>query len=291
LSLGGILDKQVCKLDRDAPIGVFDSGMGGLTVLKALKAQLPQESFVYLGDTARLPYGTKSQRVVMAYAKKMTKILLSYRIKMLVVACNTATAAALSELRQAYPWLPMVGVVVPGACEASRCVSNHKYALLATETTIRSRVYQQTLVGLDAQADIVTQNCGLFVALAEENHRSDAIARVVVSTYLKPILAHVRGGGGVILGCTHFPVLRQAIVGCLGDGVVMIDSAVATADHVVKALAGRGLLRRGQVGVSRFLVTDLPERFLRIGPIFLGESIEHVTLVSSHDESALSVSV
>ncbi len=265
-----------------APIGVFDSGMGGLTVLKALKAQLPYESFVYLGDTARLPYGTKSPETVIQYALKMTQILLEHRIKMLVVACNTASAAALPALRQYFPSLPIVGVIAPGANAAVAAAKNHHYALLATETTIQSGVYQQTLKSLDAQAQIQTQACGLFVALAEENCTSGPIAQAVVIQYLSPIIEHIHHEGCIILGCTHFPILESAIRAFIGPRMAMVDSTCATARTVRAFLRQEQLLAlEGKASKMLFMVTDNPLRFQHVGAYFLGEPIKNVSLTES----------
>ena len=273
--------------DNHVPIGVFDSGMGGLTVLRALKSLMPHESFVYLGDTARLPYGTKSPATVIQYAHKMVNILLRYDIKMLVIACNTASAAALPSLRKHFPQLPIIGVIEPGAQAAFSASGNHHYALLATETTLRSEVYQKHLFLLDPAAHIQTKSCGLFVALAEENCVSGAIAQAVVKAYLTPIIQETHEEGCIILGCTHFPVLAPAIRAFIGPKMRMIDSALATAQSAKAILSRLKLLCDPSTQASPivYLVTDNPERFVRIGPIFLGEKIQ--SAITAGLESAL----
>lgn len=260
------------------PIGVFDSGMGGLTVLRALKEKLPHESFVYLGDTARLPYGTKSQATVKQYALKMTEILVSRGIKMLIIACNTATAAALPFLRERYPEMPILGVVEPGALAATKASWSHQYALLATETTIRSNVYQRALTQLVPAAQIRAQSCGLFVALAEENCIFDAVTRAAVKKYLAPIFSVDHNIDTIILGCTHFPVLMDAIRSYVGNTIHIIDSAEATALMTKQWLTDDKMLSDNPKPSIHFLVTDLPERFCRIGQVFLGEDIQSVEM-------------
>lgn len=271
--------------DPQRPIGLFDSGMGGLTVLSALQKQLPNESFHYLGDTARLPYGTKSHDTVIHYAIAMTKQLVAQNIKMLVVACNTATTAALPTLQSLYPDLPIIGVVEPGARAAVKATNNNHIAILATETTIASEIYQQTLLSLSPGLRLVTQPCGLFVALAEEGCVDDDIARSAVKKYLLPVINHDYECDTLILGCTHFPVLKKPIQAILGEGIHLIDSAKATADTVRDKLQTLNLLNQGnQAGETKFYVTDLPERFIRVGKLFLGKTIanESVQLIDGH---------
>lgn len=257
----------------DLPIGVFDSGMGGLTVLNELKQCLPNESFIYLGDTARLPYGTKSQETVKQYALQMTSVLINLNIKLLVIACNTATTAALIFLQEQFPSLPIVGVVEPGAQSAANATRNKRIALLATETTIRSGIYQKIIHALDPAIDVITQSCGLFVALAEEGCIDDEIAIAATRKYLKPIIQHQHQCDAVILGCTHFPVLLKPIAAVFPYPVTIINSAKATAKTVASILQQMQQQRRSQSATTIFLVTDLPERFIRVGEIFLGQPI------------------
>lgn len=270
------------------PIGVFDSGMGGLTVLRELMRALPGESFYYLGDTARLPYGTKSQETVMRYAYQMASFLVQQQIKLLVVACNTATTAALPYLQQQFPHIPMVGVVEPGAQAAIAATKNHRIGLLATETTIYSGVYQTALHRLQADVEVTAQACGLFVALAEEGCTNDEIAHVAVKQLLRPLQDHQHHHDTVILGCTHFPVLMEPLQQVLGDDVTIINSAAATATAVKTLLSEH----RNGLSTCRFFVTDLPERFARVGEIFLGHAIDvdQVELIDGHTRVSHSVS-
>ncbi len=266
------------------PIGVFDSGMGGLTVLQELMHSLPNESFIYLGDTARLPYGTKSAETVKQYALQMARLLINLKIKLLVVACNTATTAALPFLMQQFPDLPIIGVVEPGARAAVQATRNKKVALLATETTIRAGLYQQLIRSLDPEIEVVTQSCGLFVALAEEGSVNDDIAVAACRKYLTPILDHGKPCDSVILGCTHFPVFTHPIATLLGPEVAIINSAKATAQVVKTRLHDlKRCAPANPLPTKTFLVTDLPERFIRIGELFLGQAInpDQVVLVDA----------
>lgn len=276
------------------PIGIFDSGMGGLTVLHELINALPKERFIYLGDTARLPYGTKSQQTVLHYAIAMATLLVRRGIKLLVVACNTATAAALPQLKQLFPDLPIIGVIEPGARAAIRASKSKRVALLATETTIHSEVYQQTLLSIDPSTHINARACGLFVALAEEGCVDDAIAYAVVEKYLAPLLqADASCCDVVILGCTHFPVLIDPIRRFLGDTIQVINSALETAIVVSDTLSQLQLHHDTSVSSScQFLVTDLPARFARLGELFLRHKIDpaSVELVDTHLMDPASVS-
>lgn len=270
---------------QDAPIGVFDSGMGGLTVLRELKRALPQESFIYLGDTARLPYGTKSRQTVVQYAKQMAQLLMKRDIKLLVVACNTATISALPTLQTLMPHLPVVGVIEPGAKAAANATRNQNVLVLATETTVRSEGYLKAIHQCNSAINVASQACGLFVALAEEGRVNDALAQLAIQTYLSQSLQPAIDC--ILLGCTHFPVLKQAIADYAGPQITIVDSAIETTKEVqrlLKALA----LQHTSVTISpqrrtTYLVTDLPERFARIGEIFLGEPISpfDVELVDS----------
>lgn len=265
------------KATNTLPIGVFDSGMGGLTVLRALRQALPNESFIYLGDTARLPYGTKSTDTVVGYAKQMAGCLLSRGIKALVVACNTASASALEELQTSYPELPIFGVIEPGARASVANSQSQEILVLATETTTNATIYPDTIQQIRPEAIVKSQACGLFVALAEEGLVDGDIARDVIKHYLQD---KYRPFDCVLLGCTHFPVLKQSLQDYLGDEVAIVDSATEVASTVKQALL-EAKLAGNKHQPTQYLVTDLPERFSRIGEIFLGEAIpiERIHLV------------
>ena len=248
--------------------------MGGLTVMRALKARLPMECFVYLGDTARLPYGTKSADTVTRYAVQASAALMKYDIKLLVVACNTASAAALPALSQTLAPLPVIGVIEPGAEAAVAAAPEGPIAVIATEGTVKGGAYVRAIQTLAPQMPVVQQACPLFVALAEEGLRDGPIAELVAHRYLDPILATMPRPRGLVLGCTHFPVMKQTIAKVAGADVSLIDSAETTAMAVEKILREKSLLHDGPAQAPRFLATDAPGRFAHLGEIFLGEPID-----------------
>ncbi|AKQ33871.1 Glutamate racemase [Candidatus Coxiella mudrowiae] len=266
------MEKYITR--NQLPIGVFDSGMGGLTVLRELVNHLPYESFIYLGDTARLPYGTKSRETVTRYAAQMASLLVAQGIKLLVVACNTASTATLPFLKMQFPDIPIIGVVEPGARAAISATKNNRVALLATETTIQSGIYQKTILTLNPEIKISSQTCGLFVALAEEGCINNEIARLVAKQYLEPIINNHQQCDSVILGCTHFPVFIESLTAILGSEINIINSATATAMAVKSITQRMNLESTAQSPQLTFLVTDSPERFSRIGEIFFGQPIE-----------------
>jgi glutamate racemase len=249
-------------------IGVFDSGMGGLTVLRALRELLPTENFIYLGDTARLPYGTKSAETVQQYATQMTRILVEKEIKALVIACNTATTAALEHLQSLYPDLLIVGVVKPGAFEAAAASQKGNILVMATETTIASQAYHRAIQAHMPHAEVKGRACSLLVALAEEGIVDHQLTRLALEHYLQDIY----GVDTVLLGCTHFPVFRD-VLGSLMPQVKIVDSAAATAKMLKQLLEEKNVLNAQAQGKVTYLVTDAVNRFCRIGKIFLGESI------------------
>lgn len=251
-------------------IGVFDSGMGGLTVLRALRQALPLESFIYLGDTARLPYGTKSAATVRQYAMQMAKLLVERRIKALVVACNTATTAALDHLQLMLPDIPVLGVVAPGAAAAVETTVNQQITVLATETTIASKAYQNLIQKQLPHALINSYSCSLLVALAEEGIVNNELAAAALRHYLQPFAEE----DTVLLGCTHFPVFKTLLSELLPAGVKVVDSAEATALALKQLLAAKWMLNESAVnGQVHYLVTDSVSRFGRVGEIFLGEAL------------------
>lgn len=252
------------------PIGVFDSGMGGLTVLRALRQQLPYESFIYLGDTARLPYGTKSFETVKQYAMQMAKLLVSRDIKALVVACNTASAAALTYLQQTFTEIPVLGVVLPGARSAIRVCKNNKIAVLATATTIASGLYQAQIKKLLPKATVTTYICSLLVALAEEGMNNNDIAQLTLKYYLKTLADE----DTIVLGCTHFPVFTTALQAIIPKHVQIVNSGHATAEDLKNILQSKNLLAQNRENIYiNYLVTDLPQRFATVGEIFLKTKI------------------
>lgn len=263
------------------PIGVFDSGMGGLTVLRALRQALPQESYIYLGDTARLPYGTKSPDTVKHYATQMTRILVERRVKAIVIACNTATTAALPHLQAMLPDLLVIGVVAPGAQAAVSATKNQHIAVFATETTIASNAYQNLIQTKLPKATLRARACSLLVALAEEGMVNNAITREALHHYLDDFSTE----DTLLLGCTHFPVFKPLLSILLPQGVIMVDSGEATAVTLYQKLVERQLLTTAETerGNVNYLVTDSSPRFQSVGEIFLGEvlSSEDIQLIDA----------
>jgi glutamate racemase len=255
------------------PIGIFDSGVGGLTVLHAMQDLLPAEQFIYLGDTARLPYGTKSPASVQRYASHAADYLLSQQIKLLVVACNTASALALADLRARLAPLPVIGVVEPGAIAAVSESKSKRHLVLATEATISQLAYTRTILQIDPDARIEELPCSLFVALAEEGWNKGAIADAVATQYLASIRERAAADqpDTVILGCTHFPLLREPIDKALGGHIAIVDSGTTTARAVQQELADSGLAAPpDSQGGMRLIATDGAARFARVGSAFLG---------------------
>lgn len=253
----------------DRPIGVFDSGMGGLTVLGALRQALPHEHFHYLGDTARLPYGTKSADTVVRYALQAARLLVEQDVKMLVVACNTASAHALEALRQAFPQVPVIGVVEPGAGAAVAASRTQRIAVLATEGTVASGAYVEAIRRLQPTAVVTQQACAVFVALVEEGWTDGAVAEATANRYLAPLFAGEDQPDTLVLGCTHFPVLKPVLGRLLGPTVTIIDSAAATAVQAAAELARLGLTTaRGGPGRELLMATDAASRFQRVARAF-----------------------
>jgi glutamate racemase len=261
----------------NAPIGVFDSGVGGLTVLRALRSALPAEHFIYLGDTARLPYGTKSAETVVRYSLQCAAALKLRRVRCLVVACNTASASALDALREHHPGLPVIGVIEPGARAAVAASASGRIAVIATEGTIGGGAYQQAIRRLKPSALVTAKACSLFVAMAEEGWTDGPIAEAVARRYLDPIFQRDDAPDTLVLGCTHFPVLAAAIRAVLPPQVRLVDSAATTAAVARELLAGNAIESSGDHGATgtvSWLATDGAARFARVGSTFLGEPLQ-----------------
>ncbi|MBI5197801.1 MAG: glutamate racemase [Nitrospirae bacterium] len=259
------------------PIGIFDSGIGGLTVLREVFRLLPWEDTLYLGDMARVPYGTKSPETVTRYAFENTRFLLNASVKMIVVACNTASAVGLSALQQAFP-VPIIGVLEPGARAATRQTENKKIGVIGTEVTIRSQAYSKAIEKIRPDVEIIAAACPLFVPLVEEGWIRDEIAFQVADRYLSPLKAH--HVDTLVLGCTHYPLLKPVIRRVMGEEVNLIDSAEETALEVMKQLEERRLLHHhARQSLRQYFVTDAPSRFEEMGKRFLGEALTSVEKV------------
>jgi len=250
----------------DRAIGIFDSGVGGLTVLKAIRDLLPGENLIYFGDTARVPYGTKSQRTIIRYSIQNARLLESYRIKMLVVACNTSSAHALEILREEFPF-PVIGVVKPGAKLAVSTTRGGKVGVIGTEATVKSHAYRKEIISLNPFCEVYEKACPLLVPLIEEGWLEDEITREVVRRYLEPLVREEIDT--LVLGCTHYPLIK-GVIGELYPHLNLIDSAVAVAKEVERNLPAR---RKGEKGFIKVLVSDRTERFERIAKMIMGKEV------------------
>jgi len=287
----------------DRPIGIFDSGIGGLTVLRAVRELLPDEALIYLGDTARVPYGTRTRGTVVRYAHQVARALLEQDVKMLVVACNTASAQALPDLREAYSddegppalgmiqgqrahglqlrtgTVPIVGVIDPGATAAVETTRNGRVGVIGTLGTIENGAYERVLHRLDPDLRITAAACPLFVALAEEGWTEGPVVELVAQRYLEPI--READVDTLILGCTHYPLLREVIQAVVGPGVTLVDGAPATARQVVRVLeaTGRSRAAGAAAGSTLFQATDNPSQFRQVGSRFLARPLPAVEVV------------
>lgn len=256
-------------------IGIFDSGVGGLTVCKEIIRQLPGENLIYLGDTARVPYGTKSPQTVEQYALEAAEFLVDQGVKLLVVACNTASAVALPALRERFQ-LPVIGVIEPGARRAvgSR---NQRIGVIGTEGTVNSGRYEEAIRHLLPAAEVFSVACPLFVPIAEEGWAEHQVAELTCREYLQPLIAAKIDT--LVLGCTHYPLLRNTLQRVLGPEVLLVDSAEETANTVAALFCDQGLCRPEHGGRRDFYVTDVPTRFERVGRAFLGHELKKVQQV------------
>lgn len=263
---------------KDRPIGIFDSGVGGLTVLRQIIRELPDESTIYLGDTARVPYGIRSPKAVIRYSYENIRFLFSKDIKLLVVACNTVSSFSLDGIKSSTK-IPVIGVIEPGAKAAVRSTKNKRIGIIGTEATIKSGSYVKSIKAIDKDVSVFGLPCPLFVPLAEEGWTEGDIAIMVAERYLNKIKD--KGIDTLILGCTHYPLLKKVISHVMGKDVKLIDSAIEVAQEIRKTLEITGLKRRQKEKPLReFYVTDSPERFVRVGERFLGQKIEHIELIS-----------
>ena len=260
-----------------APIGVFDSGIGGLTVVRALRRRLPRESIVYFGDPARFPYGTKSAETITRFAIEDAEFLLGRGVKLVVVACHSASSAALPELERRLP-VPVLGVIEPGARAAVAATTYNRVAVIGTRATIASGSYEQAIRRLRRDIEIIAKATPLFVSLAEEGWLDGEVAEVVARRYLAGLTAE--GIDALLLGCTHFPLLAPVISRVLGPSVLLVDSAEETARACAELLARQGQLNAGTAALPRFYLSDLAPNFQIVGERFLGEPLTDVLRAS-----------
>jgi len=269
--------KKSSRRKAQGSIGVFDSGLGGLTVVKAMRSLLPYEDILYFGDLARLPYGTKSSEQIIRFSIENTDFLLKRGIKALVVACNSSASAAISILRHRYD-LPIVDVIVPAVREASLASQNGKIGLIATRATVESGAYDKALKKINPKAKVSSAACPLFVPLVEEGMSADRITRILAAQYLKPIVrAKV---DTLILGCTHYPLLVKTLRQVLPRGIHLVDSARPTVQGLDEILMQQNLKRSGRrLGKLTLCVSDKPRSFTEIGERFIGERLWHVEVI------------
>ena len=265
-------------IDRNAPIGIFDSGVGGLTVFRALSRRLPNESLIYLGDTARIPYGIRSRETIQRYASEDAAFVQSKDVKLIVIACNTASAHAAEKLETECP-VPVIGVIKPGARRAVESTLNGLVGVIATEGTIASGAYERSIRELQPGLDVVSRPCPLFVPLAEEGWINHPVTKQVAEEYLADLRS--RRVDTLVLGCTHYPILRPVIEEIMGDSVKYVDSGEAVSEEVAQLLDSRGLERPNADGRrEEFYVTDSAARFRRVAELFLGRPVGSVDTIS-----------
>lgn len=263
------------------PIGIFDSGIGGLTVFEKIKKQLPNEDLIYLGDTARVPYGSKSKEVICRFSLHNVLFLLEKKVKAIVVACNTASALALDFLR-VYFQIPIIGVIEPGAKAAAQKSQNGQIGVIGTQATIRSQAYPQKLKNLDGNIKVFDQACPLFVGLVEQNWLDGPLVIPIIQKYLAPLIQNKIDT--LVLGCTHYPLLAPAIGKVLGDQVAIIDSAYQVALYLQEVLTQNKLQSASQNnGQASFYSTDEPARMKELGSQFLGYELDKVHKVRVGD--------
>jgi glutamate racemase len=263
------------KVSDELPVGIFDSGVGGLTVMKEIIELLPGENIIYFGDTARVPYGTRSRETVTKYSIENTEFLISKGIKALVVACNTASSVSLPFLRNEFS-VPVIGVVEPGARAAATDTKLKKIAVIGTEATINSRSYEEAINAIDGSVEVSGIACPLFVPLIEEGWLDGEVVKLTAEKYLSSL--RYNGVDSIVLGCTHYPMIKDVIKDV--SGVPLIDSAVETAKEVKRVLEEKGMLcQSGEEGSKEFYVTDFPEKFSSVGENFLGHEIMNITKI------------
>lgn len=264
-------------LNPRSPIGVFDSGVGGLTVVRALMERLPFESIHYFGDTARVPYGIKSVQTISHYTTQIAEFLLEKRVKLLIIACNTMAAVAAQMVRDLSP-TPVLDVIDAGAVAALAASKTRRIGVIGTPTTINSNAYGRAIHALEPDARLTSQACALFVPLVEEGWLDHPVTRLTAQEYLKPVLAE--NVDSLVLGCTHYPLLKPLLRDVVGPGVALVDSADAMAEQTAALLTECHLNNPDRVAPEyHFWVTDVPLRFQTIGERFLGRSLSHVHVV------------
>ncbi len=262
------------------PIGIFDSGMGGLTVVKEVLRNLPDENIIYFGDTARVPYGPKSKETIIRFSIENILFLLQHHVKLIIIACNTSSSVALSIVEQSFK-VPIVGVIKPGALEAVRLTKNNRIGVIGTRTTIKSGAYREQINHLSSKAKVYGISCPLFVPLVEEGWLNSPVTKDIVREYLMPL--KTKDVDTIVLGCTHYPLLKPVIQDVLGAGIRLVDSARQVAYQAKELLEKENLLakqKKGKKADVSFYVSDEPENFAVLGRKFLGIALNNVKKVS-----------
>ena len=259
------------------PIGVFDSGLGGLTVVKEIMKELPNENIVYFGDTARIPYGGKSKETVIRYSRQIIRFLLTKNIKAIIIACNTASATALEAMQREFD-VPIIGVVYPGAKMAASATKNKRIGIIATETTIRSRAYGNAILKLREDVKIFPKACPLLVPLAEEGWVDNEVTHLTLERYLTPI--REEQVDALLLGCTHYPLLIDSIQKAMGSHVTLVNPAEETAKETRRILEEQGMASTALGGSYEYYVSDDPDHFIRMGSVFLQKNIAKATEIN-----------
>ncbi len=263
------------------PIGIFDSGFGGLTAVKEVIRALPEERIVYFGDTARVPYGPKSRETVIRFSIENILFLLKYKVKLIIIACNTASSVALSIVEKDFK-VPIIGVISPGVCEAARVTKNKKIGVIGTRTTINSGTYEKMIKQKSPEARVYSAECPLFVPLVEVGWLNTQITKQVARLYLLPLKR--KKIDTIVLGCTHYPLLKPVIKETLGRGVTLVDSARQVARQAKEILIRQKLLAPKKNRSKRnlqFYVSDEPDNFAKLGKRFLGFALKNVRKVSN----------
>lgn len=263
--------------DSNKPIGVFDSGLGGLSVFREIRELLPSEDLIYFGDNARVPYGSKSAETVRRYTLEALAFFVQQGVKAVVIACNTASARALQTARQNYPDLLILGVIHAGAADAVKVTSSKKVAIIGTEGTINSKAYEEKIHSFNPEIEVFTQACPLFVPIVEEGWMDTEVAHLTARAYLEPF--QNKNIDTLVLGCTHYPLLMRTIASEVPSAVSLINPGVGTAVQLKNELEERGLLRDGHPAQHRFFVSDQPDRFVDIANRFLGKPIEQIETI------------
>lgn len=268
-------------MQNEQAIGIFDSGLGGLTVMDQIAKALPNEKLIYLGDTARLPYGDKSPEAITRYTIENTIFLMEQNIKLLVIACNTATAFAINKLKNIFN-IPVIGVIDPGVTQALQVTKNYHIGVLGTKGTIASRAYESKILEKKPDATIISIACPLFVPLVEEGMQEHQAAQLIIEEYLSPLKKYPIDT--LLLGCTHYPILKPLIQRTVGQQMTIVDSATTCADVVATTLKEKQLeTPHSYPKPSQFFVTDNPEKFHLLGNRFLSTRMNHVAMVKSLD--------